>query len=334
MQHNIETSLIIPVYNEEKYLDNLLMSLINSDYDKEKIEILIFDGGSTDNTLKILQKYTTNYPYIHLFSNPKRIQVEALNLALKKVSGKYIIRCDAHAEYPQNYISGLIDYLKNSKEKIGNVGFQAISVPGDESHQAEAVALAFKSPFGVGLSHRSKSFKEAISVDTLLFGAWKAEIFDDIGDFDTNFVRGQDYEHNKRLILKGYRVLLLPDTQFKYFMRTSLVKLAKMVYQYAYAKTQIIKKYKEKPSIRVVIPAIFVLGLFLSIFFPLIINLYLLYLVIDLLVVLKERKSLSTSFYLFIAFPLMHISHGIGFMRGLFDVFLLQKNTKRFDHTR
>lgn len=334
MQHKIETSLIIPIYNEERYLDNLLLSLINNDYDKEKIEILIFDGGSTDNTLKILQKYTTDYSYIHLFSNPKRIQVEALNLALKKVSGKYIIRCDAHAEYPQNYISGLVYYLKNSKEKIGNVGFQAISVPGDESNEAEAVALALKSPFGVGMSHRSKSFTQIISVDTLLFGAWKAEIFDDCGDFDTNFVRGQDYEHNKRLILKGYKVLLLPGTQFKYFTRTSLIKLARMVYQYAYAKTQIIKKYNEKPSIRVFIPAIFVFGLLLSIFFPILINLYLLYLLMDLLAVLKERKNLSTSLYLFVGFPLMHISHGIGFIRGLFDVFILQKKTKKFDHTR
>ncbi len=334
MKYEIETSLIIPVYNEENYLDSLLLSLINNDYDKEKIEILIFDGESTDNTLKILQKYTTNYPYIHLFSNPKRIQVEALNLALKKAKGKFIIRCDAHAEYPENYISGLVDYLKKSKEKIGNIGFQAISIAGDDSSQAEAIALALKSPFGVGLSHRSKSFKEAINVDTLLFGAWKANIFDDCGNFDTNFVRGQDYEHNKRLILKDYKVLLLPDIQFKYFTRTTLIKLAKMIYQYAYAKTQIIKKYKEKPSIRVIIPTIFVLTLLLSIFFPIIINLYLLYLLIDLLIVLKERKNLSTSFYLFIAFPLMHISHGIGFIRGLFDIFILQKNTKKFNHTR
>ncbi len=334
MPDNIQTSIIIPVYNEEKYLPALLDSLLRNDYPTDKLEILIFDGNSSDKTLEILHEYTSRFSHIQVFDNPERIQVAALNLALKKAQGEYIIRCDAHAEYPENYISTLVNYLKNANTSIGNVGVQAISVAGDESAQAKAVAITLKHPLGVGVSHRSMQHNEPVEVDTLLFGGWRQEIFDDVGLFDTNFVRGQDYEHNKRLITKGYKVLLLPDVKFKYFTRTSLFKLSQMVYQYAYAKTQIMKKYQERPSFRVMIPALFLLGLITALFFPPIRYLYGIYLLIIFVAAIKDGDDIKTTFYLFLAFPLMHISHGFGFLRGLFEQFVLGRSKISFESTR
>jgi glycosyltransferase involved in cell wall biosynthesis len=330
----IETTIIIPIFNEEKYIEILLDSLIANDYDKSKLEILIYDGHSTDDTLKILNQYLKKYPFIHLFDNPKRVQVEALNLALERAKGEYIIRCDAHAKYPTNYITDLVKYLKNSKDKIGNIGFQAVSVASSQSSEAKAVSLALKSPFGVGISHRSKSFDKPIPVDTLLFGAWKKEIFNDVGVFDTNFIRGQDYEHNKRLLKHGYKIYLLPGTTFKYYTRPNIVKLSKMVYQYAYAKAQIIKKYKEFPSIRIVIPALFLVGLIMAIFLPIIRYLYGFYLFLILYATFREKESLSVSWYLFLSFIVMHLSHGFGFIRGMVDMFIFRKTKKKFKHTR
>lgn len=330
----IETTIIIPVYNEEDYIGKMLDSLIANDYPKERLEIVVYDGLSTDNTAAILAEYAADYPFLKVFENRQRIQVHALNMALKNVESPYIIRCDAHAEYPENYISTLVDYLKSSDEKVGNVGVQAVSVAGDGSAQAEAVAIALKHPLGVGLSHRSIQQEKPVEVDTLLFGAWKKEVLDDIGLFDTGFVRGQDYEHNKRLISRGYRVLLLPNVKFSYFTRTSLPKLAKMVYQYAYAKTQIIKKYRERPSVRVVIPALFLLGLFASLFCPALLYLYALYLLIVLVAAVKSSPDIKTAFYLFLAFPLMHVSHGFGFIRGLFEQFVLRRSKIDFQSTR
>lgn len=330
----IETTIIIPVFNEEKHLKMLLDSLLSNDYPIQNLEILIYDGNSSDKTLEILESYSSKYSQIHVYNNPERIQVAALNLALKKAQGKYIVRCDAHAEYPQNYISTLVDYLKDSDEDIGNVGVQAISIAGEESAQAKAVAIALKHPLGVGISHRSIQQDKPVEVDTLLFGAWKQEVFDEVGLFDLNFVRGQDYEHNKRLITKGYKVLLLPDVKFKYFTRTSLQKLSKMVYQYAYAKTQIMKKYHERPSVRVMIPAIFLLGLWVSVIFPTLLYLYAAYLFIVLFASIKSSPNLITTFYLFLAFPLMHISHGFGFLRGVFEQFILRRSKINFKSTR
>ena len=47
-------SLIIPVFNEEKYMKNFLKSVLEQDYDFSKVEVIFIDGASTDNTKKII----------------------------------------------------------------------------------------------------------------------------------------------------------------------------------------------------------------------------------------------------------------------------------------
>ena len=53
----IEISVIIPIYNEEKYIKSCLDSITNSDFDKNKMEVFLIDGGSTDKTLEIINSY-------------------------------------------------------------------------------------------------------------------------------------------------------------------------------------------------------------------------------------------------------------------------------------
>lgn len=334
MKYFIETSIIIPTFNEVKYIQSLLDSLIQNAYPKEKLEILIFDGKSTDGTRAILEEYSRIYPFIKVFDNPKRLQVYALNLALNEVQGKYIIRCDAHAEYPKDYISRLVHFLENSDESIGNIGGQAIGVAGAATQEAEAIAIALSHPFGVGLSHRSITIAEPKEVDTVLFGAWKRKVFESVGGFDEHFVRGQDYEHNKRLIRAGYKVILIPELEFQYFTRDTFRKLARMVYQYAYAKTQIIKKYREPIRIRVIIPALFVLGIPVAFWFPMIEYGYLFYGMLSIGISFKAGTTIAQKMYLMVTFPLMHTAHGIGFIRGMIEQFILHRSKIEWESTR
>ena len=95
-----------------------------------------------------------------------------------------------------------------------------------------------------------------------------------------------------------------------------------------------IKKYSEFPSIRVIVPILFVFGIPLIGLFPSLIYLYSIYLLFIIIATLREKEDLITSLYLFISFPIMHISHGIGFFRGLIDMFILKKDKKLFEHTR
>ena len=57
MERNIEVSVVMPVYNEEKYIDRCLASLKKQTYPKENVEWLFIDGGSSDNTVKKIEQY-------------------------------------------------------------------------------------------------------------------------------------------------------------------------------------------------------------------------------------------------------------------------------------
>ena len=67
-------SLIIPTLNEEKYLEQTILSLLSNDYPSNKFEILLIDGLSKDNTLVIAQRLAKKFPNIRLMSNPKIYQ--------------------------------------------------------------------------------------------------------------------------------------------------------------------------------------------------------------------------------------------------------------------
>jgi len=55
-------SIVIPIFNEEEYIAKCLDSIIESDYDKNNMEVLLIDGGSTDKTVKIIHEYQQKYP--------------------------------------------------------------------------------------------------------------------------------------------------------------------------------------------------------------------------------------------------------------------------------
>ena len=82
-------SVIVPVYNAEKFIDKCIESVIGQTY--KDIELILVNDGSKDNSLKILQKYEKKYPkMIKVFNQTNQGAGAARNLGIKNVSGKYI----------------------------------------------------------------------------------------------------------------------------------------------------------------------------------------------------------------------------------------------------
>ena len=89
----MKVSIIIPVYNTEKYLIDCLESLVNQTLDSK--EIIIVDDGSTDDSYKISRKYADNYTCVKVFKKENGGQSSARNLGLSKASGEYIMFVDS-----------------------------------------------------------------------------------------------------------------------------------------------------------------------------------------------------------------------------------------------
>ena len=104
-EFQFKASIIIPVLNEEKFIEECIESVVSNTDDIEKMEIIIVDGGSEDNTVEIVKKISSKFKNLILLHNPKKITPISLNLAIKKSSGEYIVRLDAHAVYSKNYVS-------------------------------------------------------------------------------------------------------------------------------------------------------------------------------------------------------------------------------------
>ena len=189
-----KVSIIIPCRNEEKYIGKCLESIIKQAYPKDKIEILIIDGMSEDNTRGIIERYIKKYQYIKLINNSKRIVPTALNIGIKRAMGDIIIRIDVHSSYPCDYIEKIVLWIE--KSKADNVGGILIVKPGAETVIAKAIASVLSHPFGVGNALFRIGIKNPQYVDTVPLGAYKRTVFDKIGLFDEDLVRNQDDEFN------------------------------------------------------------------------------------------------------------------------------------------
>ena len=320
-------SVICPIYNEEKYIAQFLDSLLLQDYPKDDMEILLVDGMSKDRTREIVACYTAKYPFIRLIDNPDKIVPYAMNRGINGAKGDIIIRLDAHAEYPGNYFSELVEQL-NILEGAENVGGVCITLPCDGTSKSIAIAECLNHKFGMGNSYFRVGSNEVKSVDTVPFGCFRRSLFDRIGMYDLELVRNQDDELNGRIIKHGGKIYLLPQLEVKYFARDKVAKIWKMFYQYGLYKPLVNKKLGAPATLRQFVPLLFVMGLFLGFmlsilsksFFWMYLGILLFYLLIGFSVgfgkARKWRRD-SVAFWMPTVFFVIHFAYGWGYLSGI-----------------
>lgn len=340
-------SIIVPCRNEEGYIKKFIESIINIDYPKESLEVLIVDGDSDDGSKEIILEYANKYPYIKLLNNPQKTVPCGMNLGIQNAKGDIIIRMDVHAIYPKDYIKKLIYYIE--KLKADNVGGAWETIPSGDTLVARSIALSMSSLFGVGNAKyrtlKDDKAKEWYEVDTVPFGCYRKEIFDKVGYYDEDLIRNQDNELNERIIKYGGKIYLIPSIKIKYFARKNYSQLFKMFYQYGYFGPLVDKKLKKFTRIRRYIPAIFLLSMFLPIIMSLInlkfayitVLIFLFYTMVNLSFstwIAIKQKDITLVPFLFIAFLTSHFSYGLGYIIGFFDFILLNKKLKDISLSR
>lgn len=327
---NVRTvSVICPLYNEERFIEDCVKSILEQDYPTDKLEVLFVDGRSTDHTADIIRNYARQYPFIKLLDNPERVVPYALNRGLEAATGEVIMRIDGHCTYPTNYISELVKYLYELN--ADNVGGVWNTQPAKDTAVCHSIALASSHPFGVGGSMHKIGASKIIETDTVPFGCYKREVFEKTGKFDTDLVRNQDDEFNGRLQNLGGKIYLIPQVIINYTARDSIRKMRHMYYQYGLYKPLVNKKLGAPATIRQFFPLLFLLTLILgaigSIFSPLILKIFiaiiLFYLFIGLIVgsmgAIRTRRLMVMLIMPYI-FLNIHLSYGFGYLKGIFKV--------------
>ncbi|MFN8577296.1 MAG: glycosyltransferase family 2 protein [Candidatus Sericytochromatia bacterium] len=323
-------SVIIPVYNEEKHLNEVFSSIDEQNYPKEFTEIIFVDGNSQDQSIKLLKEYASKKQNIHIYNNEKKIVPISMNIGIKNSNGKYVIRLDSHSKYNKDYLSKCVEVLqKTNAENVGG----AIRLIGELPVQ-KAIKLATTCAFGIGNSGFHYEDYEGY-VESVYLGAYRKDILEKIGMYDEELVRNQDDELNYRLIKSGGKIFMSKEIISYYYPRPSLKRLWKQYYEYGYWRVRVIQKHKFPASIRQLIPAIFVTSIILGIillFFKglgLLILLPLIFLYTPLMFYFSIKQAIKYNFYnIFLTssvFLILHFSYGTGFLKGVLDFYFIKK---------
>lgn len=321
-------SVIVPIYNEEKYIRRCIDSILQQDYPQDNLEVLLVDGMSTDQTREIVARYSDKYPFIRLVDNPKQIVPPAMNIGIRASKGDLIIRLDAHAIFPKNYFSELSKNLITLNAE--NVGGVCRTLPVRDTVVCQSIASVLSSGFGMGNSRFRVGATDVMEVDTVPFGCFRRDLFDRIGYFDEELIRNQDDEFNGRIIKNGGKIYLLPQLVIDYYARDTVKKVYKMFYQYGAFKPLVNKKLGSPTTVRQFFPLCFVLGLFsgfiLSFFSKWILLIYLAVLLLYTLLAtyfsLKDSKSIKRVLMQNWIYFVVHFSYGWGYIVGLYKLLL------------
>lgn len=306
-------SVILPVLNEQEHLADSIRAILSQKYLGD-FEVILALGPSRDATNEIAATLAAEDRRVILVDNPTGRTAAGLNIALARSSQDIVVRVDAHAEIPDNYLALVVESLRES----GAVNVGGIMGAEGVTLFEEAVAAAMRSPFGVGGSRFHIGGKPGY-VDTVYLGAFIRQAVVDVGGFDERFIRAQDWELNYRLRQNGGKIYFDPRLHVTYRPRPNYRKLAKQYFEYGRWRRVIARRYPETINYRYLAPPLTLIGTLLSlvagsVFDP---SLYLpaaTYISFVSIAPLFISKNLNHYPFLIFILPTMHFSWGLGFL--------------------
>lgn len=321
-------STMIVMRNEETFIARCLQSLLKQDYPSHCYEVLIVDGQSEDNSLRIAHEIVAAHytdigkeqPNVRFFDNPGRLLASGWNLGIRQSVGELVVRIDAHAVVEPDFVSTAIAVMQAHPTTTcvgGLVSSKALNAKG------ELIAMALSSPFGVGNS-RFRVNGKAGPVDTVAFGLYKKSIFYEAGFFDESLRRNQDNDMHARIREAGGVFWYDPSIKSTYFTRSTIKAMMKQAYGNGRWHAVLMKRRPRALALRHLVPFFFVSSLIVLLVLA---NIWPVFGYALLIVLLAHaglgmffalRKiGLPSALKLYGIFLLLHLSYGVGTLFGL-----------------
>ncbi len=257
----IYLSIIVPVYNEEKFIFETLHTLANQNYPKDRFEIIVVDGGSTDDTRIVVEKFMVEHPNVNisLLDNPGRLSSRARNIGIRKAKGCLIGVIDGHIFIPNNKLFSNMERLKENTGALCMARPAPLDVPGLTGGKAFWIAVGRKSWLGHSReSYIYSDFEGFVNPVSSGF-AYDRRLFDQVGYFDESFDAAEDVEFHFRLKKAGIMAYTSPDLLIYSYPRGSFFSLFKQQVRYGEGRAKFVKKHPDGFTWETPIPA----GIFL-----------------------------------------------------------------------
>ena len=221
--------VVIPALNESEFIERTVTDLALQAERFPGSQVVVADGGSTDDTVAKAASLVRRFPNLTVINNPKRLQAAAVNLAASKFGehADVLVRCDAHASYPSNYLSALVSALEQTQADTIVVSMNSSGT----GCVQKAIAWISDTPVGSGGSaHRAGSVSGF--VDHGHHAAFRMQCFNQIGGYNESFAYNEDAEMDCRFRAAGSRIYLDASISITYYPRSSFASLSKQYSRY------------------------------------------------------------------------------------------------------
>ena len=309
---------VIPTLNEADTIEVVLDRLVAGSPEMEQVKVVVADGGSSDGTVQIVARYGRQHPNVSLVHNPARLQSAGINRAVALAAEPHhrvLVRCDAHAVYPDRYILDVADSLVARDVD----GLATVMDSGGPGCFRRGSAWAVDSKLGSGGSgHRGGAASGY--VDHGHHAGFDLDTFRAVGGYADDFATNEDAELDHRIGESGGRIWLDADIRVGYIMRPTLRSLAKQYWRYGRGRARTVRRHRLLPRMRQMVPpaalAANALALLLAVIHPaflLIPALYLIVLAVVSVQLFLRHRSLC-AFWAGPALAAMHLAWGAGFL--------------------
>ncbi|MGY8909129.1 MAG: glycosyltransferase [Flavobacteriales bacterium] len=311
-------SIIIPVYNRPKEIDELLESLTKQDF-SDDFEVLIIEDGSTEKCGSIIEKYTNQLNLKYFFKENSGAGASR-NFGMQKALGNYFIILDSDVIVPKQYLSEVKKALENNftdafggpdaahksftaLQKAINYSMTSVLTTGGIRGKKQAVGKFQPRSFNLGLS--KKGFNK-----TNGFSKMK---------------NGEDIDLTFRLWKNGFETQLIENAFVYHKRRSSIKQFFKQTFGFGTARPILNRNYPKTSKFTYWFPSLFIVGLGLAILgflfgFPQLLYFYGFYFVLIFIDSLFQNKYLQVAFLSVVTTLTQFFGYGLGFLKSQFQL--------------
>ena len=321
-------TVVMPVIDEEQHLSDSVARILEQQYPGQ-LDVVIAVGPSKDRTREVASALAAESARVTVVDNPSGRTPSGLNAAIAAARGEVIVRVDGHAMIPADYVAIAVATL--DRTGADNVG--GIMAAEGVTDFGIAVARAMTSKFGVGGASFHIGGDEG-PAPTVYLGSFRRSALERVGGYDESMVRAQDWEMNLRIRETGGLIWFTPQMRVIYRPRTSVSALARQYHDYGRWRREVVRRPPDTLSLRYlaapVAVAAIIVGLLLVVIgvisghaglacvglVPPVGYLAANLLASALTAVSAPALRLPSAAWLPVVYATMHLSWGIGFLRG------------------
>jgi glycosyltransferase involved in cell wall biosynthesis len=224
-------SVIVPVYNAERTLEDCIDSLLELDYPKDNRELILVDNASTDGTAEILRQSAGES---RILFEGRKGSAAARNRGLVNARGDVVAFTDSDCVVDKDWLRKIVAPLED--DCVGIVGGRILAKrPCNEIEE-----------FGEAIHDHNKAINEYKPPYVITMNwASRLSVLNEVGLFDERFIRGQDVDLSWRIFRSGYKIIYEPEAIVHHGNEKTLSGLFREGYVHGFASVRGLKKHKD-----------------------------------------------------------------------------------------